>query len=917
MSLSQKLEAERRARLAAERLLAHKRRELTEANRKLGLHARELTEEITATRAHAASIEDENLRVRSALGEAQQKIALVEGQLLQALGAARDGFALWSASGRLELANRAYLSVFDGLASAGVGAHYTHLVDLMVEEGIADLEGADAGSWRARIHAGWEDRDPAPVTIRLFNGAFIKLHNRRTPDGGVVSLVVDMTDLMRLWSAVQELPDGFVLFDAEDRLVTCNPRYREIYAACAPILQPGADYQDILRYGLDHGQFPEASGREAAWLAERLRARRAAETVHEQELGGDRWLRVLERRGADGGTVGLLVDISEQKAVQRDLGLASERAEAANRAKSAFLANISHEIRTPMNGVVGMTDLLLETRLDEDQGELVETIRNSGEALLGIINDVLDYSKIEASKMTLRSVPFDLERTVHEVCLLVQPAARDKGLALLVDYDMFLPTAFLGDAARMRQILTNLLGNAVKFTARGHVLVRVVGVPEPSGRVALHLTVEDTGIGIAPDKQAHVFGEFNQVEDDHDRSFEGTGLGLAISKRLVELMQGEIWVDSELGQGACFGVRVVLDAVEPPSHAVPRLPAALHRLMVVDPNDSNRAILGRQLAVAGAECAMFGSGAAALANPDRYDAVLVAQDLDDMAWPDLVRQIDARRRGVPVVLLAGGGGPAPGAAQVAAVVRTPAPRRALFAALAGLPDAAAGGAAGAAGSGTGAGGGAEAGPAFVSRRGGPAAGLLFRHRGGAPLAANAAAPAGPAAPVAASGMAERAGPVAPIDLLVAEDNLVNQRVFSGMLSGVPVRPRFAANGADAVTAFAARRPDLIFMDISMPHMDGREATRRIRALEAESGARPVPIVAVTAHALEDDRTALLAGGLDDYLSKPLRKAALLDMLRRHGGLAADGGAEDGGAEDQPAARRKAGRSGVESSASKA
>ena len=240
----------------------------------------------------------------------------------------------------------------------------------------------------------------------------------------------------------------------------------------------------------------------------------------------------------DGGRVGLRVDITELKVQQAALETARSEAEAANRAKSAFLANMSHEIRTPMNGVVGMAELLCDTALNEEQRLFAETIRSSGEALLVIINDILDYSKIEAERLTLNPEPFDLERTIHEVTMLLQPKARAKGIDLLIDYDMFLPTRFVGDPGRLRQILTNLIGNAVKFTDAGHVLVRAIGLDGAEGAKHLHITIEDTGIGIAPQNIDHIFGEFNQVESQQNRKFEGTGLGLAITRRLIELMGG-------------------------------------------------------------------------------------------------------------------------------------------------------------------------------------------------------------------------------------------------------------------------------------------------------------------------------------------------------------------------------------------
>ena len=847
MELAKRLAEERRARLAAEQLLEQKRSELTDANRKLGQHARTLTEEITETRARVATVEHENMRFRAELGQAQEKIATIEAQLWQALGSIRDGFGLWSATGRLELANRAYLALFDGIVTAGIGAHYTHLIDLLIEEGIADLQSESEESWRTRVLAAWEAEKPEPVTIHLWDRSFVKFLNRRLPDGGVISLVIDMTDLMRMWSAVQEMPDGFVLYDAEDRLVTCNEPYRRIYSDSAAAIVPGAAFEDILRYGLDRGQYREAVGREEEWLAERLRNHRAPETRVEQQLSDGRWLQIYEKQTSDGGRVGLRIDITELKRAQDELQMATERAEAASRAKSAFLANMSHEIRTPMNGVVGMSELLLETDLSEDQRLYSETIRSSAESLLVIINDILDYSKIEAQKIVLRSEVFDLERIALDVFMLVQPAARDKQLTLLIDYDMLLPTRFLGDAARIRQVLINLVGNAVKFTLEGQILIRVTGVVE-NARAAIHVVVEDTGIGIAANKLGVIFGEFNQVEDAQNRRFEGTGLGLAITRRLVELMGGRIWVESREGHGSCFGFRIELPLAEDPAPARERLPDTLRRALITEAHQMNREILSKQLSIFDITCRPCNSGRQALEAPADWDVAIIAQSLPDMRGEDLACRLRASGVRAPVILLAGtDGGAVPEAdtALVHAILPSPTPRRALLQALQSLS---------------------------------------------APVPARPAAPQVPAREPAAP------GELRPLDVLVAEDNRTNQLVFRKMVAGQVLALRFAANGREAVAAFGERRPDLVFMDISMPEMDGKEATRRIRAMP---GGASVPIIAVTAHAMEGDRESILAEGLTDYLTKPLRKEALLGMIERYG--------------VQAAGRTKTGRSGSDSS----
>jgi signal transduction histidine kinase/CheY-like chemotaxis protein len=528
--------------------------------------------------------------VRTELGVANEKVQIAERRLWHSIETIQDGFAFFDSDNRMIVANRAYLAVFEELEEAQPGITYPRILQLLTEEGIVNIGHEPPADWRARMQDRWQQDDPEPMEIQLWNGEHVRIFDRRGPSGDVVSLALN---------------------------ITSSVRYEE--------------------------------------------------QLHD----------------------------------------ARERAEAANRAKSAFLANMSHEIRTPMNGVVGMAELLTETDLNNEQRLFVETIKHSGEALLVIINDVLDYSKIEADKLVLHPEPFDLEKTLNEVVMLLQPTARGKGLALKVDYDRSVPTSFVGDPGRIRQIVTNLMGNAVKFTLKGEVLLRVVGSNEDVGRTTLQITVEDTGIGIAPDKVDHVFGEFNQVEDDRNRQFEGTGLGLAITKRLIEMMQGQVWVESKEGVGSCFGFRITLQ-------------------------------------VEGDQCAD---------TPHDADSDTEAQNTGPTD--------KALSRNIPKVLL-------------------------------------------------------------------------------------------------------------------AEDNRTNQLVFRKMVGRLDIDLRTANDGFEAFEAFQNDRPDVIFMDISMPGMDGKEATARIRALEGEGP--HVPIVAVTAHALDGDREMVIAAGLTDYLTKPLRKDALIEKL---------------------------------------
>ncbi|HOZ31880.1 MAG TPA: PAS-domain containing protein, partial [Tabrizicola sp.] len=657
MDLSERLVRERRARLAAERLLEQKSRELFAANEKLAIHARSLSDQIVEQRqvvrsalTEAETLKSQNHRFVADLDRAHTTAVMAERRMWESINTINDGFAVFDSARRLVTANRAWQAPFQGRTLAP-GLPYPDMLRLIATAGALDLEGEDPDAFAARMLARIDGDPIEPVTLKFHNGTWVKLQDRIARDGDLVCLAIDITDQMRIWAAIDALPDAFVLFDREERLLTCNKRYRELFPDSAPVMQPGVTFEELLRHGLRNGHVPQAVGHEEEWLANRLRQFREACSFNEANLSGGRTILESDHPTPDGGRVGLRVDITQLKEQQTQLEAARKAAEAANRAKSAFLANMSHEIRTPMNGVVGMAELLCDTSLSEEQRLFAETIRSSGEALLVIINDILDYSKIEAERLTLRPEPFDLERTIHEVTMLLQPRAREKGIDLMIDFDMFLPTRFVGDPGRLRQVLTNLIGNAVKFTEKGHVLTRVVGVDSDDGSQTLHVTVEDTGIGIAPEYLDHIFGEFNQVEDERNRKFEGTGLGLAITQRLIEHMGGAVWVDSTLGDGSSFGFRVTLPVAEDATGL--QAPVSVRRVIAVDDQFINRTILERQLTPCGIEVVLCRSGAEVLdrlARDAAFDVVITDHAMPEMDGTALIQAIRAAGHALPVIL---------------------------------------------------------------------------------------------------------------------------------------------------------------------------------------------------------------------------------------------------------------------------
>jgi PAS domain S-box-containing protein len=681
------------------------------------------------------------------------------------------------------------------------------------------------------------------------DGKIIEVRQNPIADGGLVRTYTDITERkeaeetlrenqQQLSSAIENILDGFVLFDSDDRLILCNSKYRRMYPNSRDLIIPGAKFEDIIRGGAERGEFPEAIGRVDEWVAERLQIHHQDTQTFEMPLVGDRWIRGYDKKLSTGMRVGIRIDITE-------LRQAKDIAEGATKAKATFLASMSHEIRTPMNGVIGMVDLLRQTELDSDQKQMLQTISDSGQSLLTIINDILDFSKIEAGKLDIESIPLSLLDVVEGSAQTIAANATKKGLRLITYIDPELPQFITGDPVRIRQIIINLGGNAIKFTEEGQVVIRAEQVENTDDdKVTIRFSVIDQGIGISEEGQTKLFQAFSQVESSTTREFGGTGLGLTICKSLTEMMGGEIGVNSKLGEGAEFYSIISFDLSDKQVDERKETDLSGLRMLLVNNNPTEQTILQHYLEhwkstvdVSDELDGVLERCRSASEAEIPYDVVVLGPQWtreDIIPIGDAVKEAGLNTRFV--FLLQGTRHRARMDSDIGVFLDVNPLRRAAF--ISAVAIAA----------------GRESPEVHYEEE------VEDLKTTGNALTVEETRERGTL-------------------ILVAEDNATNRDVIGRQLTLLGYTCEMAEDGQLALDAWRKQDYAILLTDCNMPNMDGFELTKAIRQDEEGTDIHAI-IVAITANALHGEAERCLETGMDDYMSKPIDMKELREKLHK-------------------------------------
>ena len=759
-----------------------------------------------------------------------------------------DGYFEVDLSGRFTFVNDALCRISGYPMDEMIGMHYRKLTDEKTVEKLRKAFHRVYETGRPEKALTWQalSRDGSRREIEISVSLVRDTAGNRTGFRGIAR---DVTERVRAQNAMEReraklsamisgMEEGVAFADANDVIVEVNDYF------CVLVKRKR---EDLMEKRLEDLHTPEILEKIRARLSV-FRENPASDPVVIQRPLGDAEviLRVqpVYRDHHYDGVLLNVIDVTELVAARRE-------AEEAARAKSEFLANMSHEIRTPMNGIIGMTELALGTDLTREQREYLEMVKMSADALLGLLNDILDFSKIEAGKLELEEIDFDLRSTLENVADTLALKAQEKGLELACHIKPEVPTALRGDPGRLRQVLMNLAGNAIKFTEKGEIVIRVDLEEETEDSVRLHFSVSDTGIGIPSDKITAVFNSFEQVDGSTTRKYGGTGLGLSISKQLVEMMEGRIWVESPGigrsgigGPGSTFHFTVRLGlshakAVEP--QGVPHIDLSGVPVLIVDDNRTNCMILKEMVTHWGLVPTVTANGkealegvSTALESGKPYRLVLLDVQMPEMDGFAVAEKIRAlyKERTVDIILLTSIGqrGDAARCREmgISGYLKKPVKQSELL----------------------------DAVMMALDRSTGKTPAIITRHT-----------------------IREAR---ARLNILLAEDNLINQKLAVKLLEARGHRVTIASDGKEAVEAFLKGGFDLILMDVQMPEMDGLEATRAIRKKEGELGGH-IPIVAMTAHAMTGDRERCLEAGMDDYISKPIKPDTLFRVIEKWGG----------------------------------